>query len=343
MNMQPALTIAVPAYNMGWCLEKNLRTYCDDGLAGRLEVVILNNASTDETERIARRFCREYPGIFRLCSRESRGYGGSVNQALSIAKGRYFRIVDADDWVDTRALERLVKRLANCAVDIVQTDYTIVDMQSGRKTPVNAGSRGIRYGTVYRDFACAVKTLPMIHSTAYRTELLREAGFSMQDDTFFVDEEYTVLPFLRAETIVYFPENVYQYQVANPEQSTSPRNRGVYAAHRERVVRRLIAAYRAAARSGRRFPQNALPYCLKRIQDSAADHFTTLYIYVEDRAQGRRMAARWADELDGSGLSFRCGKKRAALSALNALRVSPVQYAALKKVCFSVLGGWKGK
>ena len=50
MSYQPVLTIAVPIYNMDQCLDKNLTTYWDSALKERLEVLCLNNDSTDSSD-----------------------------------------------------------------------------------------------------------------------------------------------------------------------------------------------------------------------------------------------------------------------------------------------------
>ena len=57
------LTIAVPIFNMEWCLEKNLATYDDPRLVGHVEVICLNNASEDCSKAIIERFAAAKPGI----------------------------------------------------------------------------------------------------------------------------------------------------------------------------------------------------------------------------------------------------------------------------------------
>ena len=256
------LTIAVPTFNMDWCLNKNLATYCDPRLSGKVEVLCLNNASEDRSKDIILSFAEREPAIFRLVDRDSRGYGSSINDAIRLARGRYFRIVDADDWVDTEELIRLVEKLESCSCDVVLTDYTIVNMQDGACTPVCAGTYDVPYDEVLSSLCMPTKTLPSIHATTYRTELLRENGFQMQDGIFFVDEEYVILPYLHVKTVLYEPFNVYRYQVANPEQSTSPKNRGKYYGHREQVLKRLLKEYDSARKSG--CSKESLNYCRER-------------------------------------------------------------------------------
>ena len=293
--MDPILTIAVPIYNMERWLDKNLATYQAPELLGRIEVLCLNNASQDRSKEIIERRVEICPQIFTLVDRDSRGYGGSINEAVTRAKGTYFRIVDADDWVDTGELIRQIEALEKCESDIVLTDYEVVNLQTGAMTPIRAGDKGAVYETVYRGFTVPTQTLPSIHATTYRTALLRESGFRMQDGIFFVDEEYVILPYLYAKSVIYYPFDVYRYQVADPNQSTSPKNRGKYQEHREKILRRLIREYQEARQAQ---PDNpALDYCFERIKRGVGDHFTTLYMYVEPRQEGRRLACRWKQNI----------------------------------------------
>ncbi len=284
--MEVVLTIAVPSYNMEAHLPKNLPTYCSPRLAGRLEVLVLDNASQDRTGEIADGFAARYPETFRVLHRQSRGYGGSINQALAEARGKYFRIVDADDWVDTAALEGLVERLETCGADVVQTNYRRVVMGTGEERPTRFS--GVEYGRIYTDFATCRGNVPCIHSVTYRTGLLRACGFSMQDGIFFVDEEYVILPFLQVKSLVYYDLDLYRYLVGNPTQSTSPANRARYAGHREQVVRRLLEAWSTGQAVG-----PARDYFFFRVAQAAGDHLTTLYLYLPDRREGLRRGLAW--------------------------------------------------
>ena len=332
MSYQPVLTIAVPIYNMDQCLDKNLTTYWDSALKERLEVLCLNNDSTDSSKTIIEAYVHDCPEIFTLVNRPSRGYGSSINQAMEQARGRYFRIIDADDWVNTSELIKLIDELEGCSADIVLTDYQIVNMATRETTPVRAGEQGIKYGKVFTEFAGPIQTLPSIHGTTYRTGFLRECGFRMQDEMFFVDEEYVVLPYLAAKTVVYYPFDIYRYQVANPAQSTSPKNRAKYQVHREKILKRLICEYQHAGNADPSDP--ALAYCFERIRRGVGDHFTTLYMYVEDRREGRRLAKVWQNWLETHArVIWTLEKQKAAILYLaNLLHLSLSHYHQLKDI-----------
>ena len=325
------LTIAVPIFNMEWCLEKNLATYDDPRLIGRVEVLCLNNASEDGSKAIIEKEVSARPEIFRLMDRDSRGYGSSINAALAAAKGRYFRIVDADDWVDTEELVKQADALETCEADVMLTDYRIVDMSTGTETPVRAGDKGAPYGEVLTDCRWPGITLPSIHNITYRTGLLRECGFEMPDQRFFVDEQYVILPYLRARSVIYCPYDIYRYQVANPEQSTSPKNRAKYLVHREENLKDILGE---VARVSREDPKNtALSYCRERLLRGIGDHFTTLAIYVEDRKKGRSLAKAWEAYIRGTMPDYwpEVKTKARILYAMNALHLSLPLYNRLKK------------
>lgn len=326
------LTIAVPIFNMEWCLEKNLATYDDPRLMGRVEVICLNNASEDGSKAIAGKFVSGRPEIFRLMDRSTRGYGSSINAALAAAEGKYFRIVDADDWVDTGDLVKLAETLEACEADAVFTDYRIVDMQTGEETPVRAGDKGAVYGRTYTDLSILRETYPMIHSTVYRTALLRETGFAMQDDTFFVDEEFMTLPALHLRSVLFLDLDIYRYMVANPGQSTSPGNRSRLQDHQDRVIRRIVKEYLAAKE---REPQSpALDYIRYRIVRLLGDRFVVLLIYVEDRKKGRELAGEWEAYIRSTvpDLWPEVKNKARILFAMNGVRLSLPAYDRLKRV-----------
>ena len=83
-----ALTLIVPSYNM----EKYLAKCCESvvvtpELMERLEVIVVNDGSTDKTSEIAHSFERRYPGTFRVIDKENGHYGSCVNRGLAEAKG----------------------------------------------------------------------------------------------------------------------------------------------------------------------------------------------------------------------------------------------------------------
>lgn len=325
------LTVVVPAYNMHWCLEKNLRTYADIRFCGKLSVIVLDNSSDDDTFEIAQKFERAYPDIFTCVKKENKGYGSSVNAGIAMAlnNSEYVRIIDADDWADTDMLDSFLCHLANCTADIVQTPYTKVDFATGCRMQVNiSGSDGEEFSVLQLS---ELGILPCLHSSTFRCALLAEHPFQLQENTFYVDEELAVLALFYAKDICVFRDNVYQYLVNNASQSVSAENMVKYLSHRERVVVRLMNEYEAAV-----LPEANERVCFNRIALSVGNHYTTLYMLCPDRAAGRRLADRYTQMLKTLHPRFyrSVKQKRKILFLLNMLGVTPMAYEKLKRFVF---------
>lgn len=327
------LTIAVPIFNMERWLEKNLRTYQDTRLENKVEILCFDNASEDSSKEIVRKFCQSNPRLFFLIERKDRSYGSSINQAIRLAHGKYFRVIDADDWVDTEELVKFVDAIENCDTDVVLTDYRKVSLINGATILNKASDFGVPYGIRFFDLKAPKQTLPSIHNTTYRTKILRDSKFYMQENIFFTDEEYVILPYLWVKSVIYFPYIVYQYQIANPMQSTSPLNRARYQEHREKILRRLIQEMDCMENSSIR--NDTIDYCYERISRGIGDHFTTLYMYIEDRRLGAQMAQKWQSYLKGlSNQKWYLSSKRKAdiLRLLNFIHLPLTLYSHIKKL-----------
>lgn len=114
--MEKLLTISVAAYNVASTLGETLSSMCLDAhYMKKLEVIVTDDGSVDGTPQIAQGFVEKHPGTFRLISQENKGYGSSLENALAHGRGLYFKVVDGDDKVDPRGLERLLDRIRELA------------------------------------------------------------------------------------------------------------------------------------------------------------------------------------------------------------------------------------
>lgn len=321
------LTVIVPAYNMEWCLENNLKTYVLPELSQKLSVIVLDNSSEDKTFDIANHFANCYPEIFTCIHKENNGYGSSVNLGISMVNSKYFRVIDADDCVNSKDLKNFILNLENCEADIVQTPYTKIDIKTKKREKVNLTSK---FGTTL-PIEKAIEQIPVPghHTTTIKTEFFRSHPFNLLENTFYVDEELVIYPFFYAKTICSYDDNVYCYSINNENQSVSVSNKVKYLTHRERIIKRLMDEYMKAFLA----PENDI-YVKNRIALSVGNHFTTLYMLHHNRKLGKSLANEFSDFLKQNHPMFynMVRTKKKLLNILNTLKVSIPQYERLKKI-----------
>lgn len=68
-----------------------------------------------------------------MISKENGGHGSTINRGIQEAGGKYFKVVDGDDWVNTGDFVKLVKALKTCQGDYVATNYYEVNDKTGEK------------------------------------------------------------------------------------------------------------------------------------------------------------------------------------------------------------------
>lgn len=276
------LAIGIPSYNAAPYIDRCIETFAHPDLFDRIEVIIVNDGSKDNTKELAEAYKAKYPQMVKVINKENGGHGSAVNAALYATDAKYYKVVDVDDWVDTAALVKLVDKLEKVDVDIVDNSYNYVDMVSGLSTLVE--NHGVEYDKVYNLNELDVKNLYFsIHSTTYKTALLKEHNIRLQEKTFYVDVEYQLLPFPYVNTVMFCKETVYKYMVGNVNQSVSVENFVKRYDDHNRVVLRILDFLQTA-----QLNQYQKDYVFTIFEKVIYTHYALSSIYDTDLERGRK-------------------------------------------------------
>ena len=103
------LSVAIPCYNS----QEYMCHAVESALVGGedVEILIVDDGSTDDTGKIADRLERKYPGIVKAVHQENGGHGEAVNAGLRHASGLYYKVLDSDDWLDRESLVKVLETL----------------------------------------------------------------------------------------------------------------------------------------------------------------------------------------------------------------------------------------
>ncbi len=323
------LTIIVPAYNVEEYLEKTLKSFVAPEILELIEVLIIDDGSTDNTSGIAKRFCQSYPNTFFYISKENGGHGSTINTGVPLAKGKYLKIVDGDDWVNTGVLIELVDFLKNCSVDAVLTNYQTYNKDT--QETIDCKRKGVEFKKTYRaNQDLIINSHFALTTVCFRTDFVRGLNFKLQEHTFYVDEEFIAIPLLHIQSWCYLDLTLYVYLIGNVNQSISMQSRIKRLDHMERVISRLLKEYSQTTAD-----ENHCMPLLQRLTVIVNGYYLCCLIYYPDRKQGRQLYLSMKSKVDSiTELKQQVAKKRVFFNVLHSLHVNGKLYDSFKENTF---------
>ena len=84
---QKWLSVSVAAYNTEATIRETLSSFISDpDLLEQMEIIVVNDGSTDATSSIAHEFEANYPGTVVVIDKPNGGYGSTINASIQIAR-----------------------------------------------------------------------------------------------------------------------------------------------------------------------------------------------------------------------------------------------------------------
>ena len=218
------ITFTVPCYNseeyMRRCID-NLVAVGDD-----IEIIIVNDGSTDATGEIAAEYEKRYPTIVRAIQKENGGHGSGVMAGIHNAKGIYYKVVDSDDWVETEDVLSMVEIIKKNlqeqkVVDLYITNYVYEHMSDDTRYVMHY-RKYLQRDTIFSwgDMKRVnLETVFLMHSLMYRLDILKESKMELPNHTFYVDDAYAYIPLPYVKSVYYHDIDLYHYYIGREGQS----------------------------------------------------------------------------------------------------------------------------
>ncbi|MFJ9521918.1 glycosyltransferase family 2 protein [Kitasatospora sp. NPDC101801] len=223
----PDVTVVIAVYNTMPYLTACLTSLVEQSVcASRLEVVAVDDGSTDGSGAELARFAREHPGLFRVERQANSGGPASpTNRAMELARGRYVFFLGADDWLGPQALERLV-----AMADRYESDVVLGKM-------VGVGGRHVPQGIFDRtepsvDFTDSALAWALSDTKLFRREPLVRHGLRRREDLpVYSDQPFTLQALLRARRVSVLADYDCYHAVLRADRA----NATVRSGHRDRL------------------------------------------------------------------------------------------------------------
>lgn len=199
-NSTPKVTIVLPVYNGEKCLEESVASVLEQTYRN-IELIIVNDCSTDATETIIDRFVEKDKRVRKISNSHNLKLPTSLNVGFENASGEYWTWTSDDNKYKKNAIECMVNYLeSNKATDMVYSDYTVIDSENKELYNKALGEpKELVYGNCIG--ACFL----------YRREIAQKIG--SYDTNLFLAEDYDYwIRMFKDGNIDHLDENLYYYR-----------------------------------------------------------------------------------------------------------------------------------
>lgn len=131
-------SVVIACYNCENYLDETISSILNQTLnfEENIEVILVDDGSTDNTKEICEKYINEYPNNFRYFYQENKGQGPARNLGIKHTTGKYINFLDSDDKFSKNAFEEVLSFFRNHDINFVTTPLFLFDAQSGEH-PLN--------------------------------------------------------------------------------------------------------------------------------------------------------------------------------------------------------------
>lgn len=285
--VKPVLSIIIPMYNSQKFIEKALKSIVPV-LSSDVEVIIVNDGSTDDGPTLADSYCKKYSNL-RQIHQKNGGHGAALNTGISESTGKYIKILDADDWFKTAELENLISVIKDVNADVIISGYYTYDISTHKELlhpiEINALNTIITLKDIMEIWP-KVSNGFTIHGMIYRADFYKTLNYSLPEHVFYDDACFITLACSHAEYICLLNTPAYVYRIGDVAQSVSDQSRVQRMSHLETVLKCLLnhaKQYNQLSEAGRN-------YWKTKTVSFIADYYITALLKNPNRKTGRRQA-----------------------------------------------------
>ena len=218
------VSIIMPIYNAEKYLKQAIESVLNQTHTN-FELILINDASTDNSKEICREYCKKDSRIVLLENNsENHGPGPTRNIGLDHVRGEYIYFMDADDWIEDCLLQCAVSRMQETNADIVQFG-AIYEWESWKRSePYGEMRKGVlTKDEIKRDFLAFEKTImSSLWICLFRRETVKTIRF--ENIMYGEDSNYIMDALCNTVKIAYIEKALYHYRYVEGSISRRWRN-----------------------------------------------------------------------------------------------------------------------
>ncbi|MBO5773158.1 MAG: glycosyltransferase family 2 protein [Clostridia bacterium] len=217
------LSVTVPCYNSQEYMSKAIDSLLVGG--DRVEIIIINDGSKDNTGAIADKYAEKYPDVVKVVHQENGGHGEGINQGLKHSTGKYFYVLDSDDWLEKDAFIKVLDKLEELenvgGIDLMVANYIYAHAIKRKRQVIKYKGTlpqnkifGWEDTKKFKVWQCLT-----IHTCIFRRQLMLDSKVELPKHTFYEDNLMVYIPLRHAQKLYYMDVDLYSYYIGRPDQS----------------------------------------------------------------------------------------------------------------------------
>ena len=270
--MSKLLSIIVPVYNTQDYLSRCLDSLCIPEYLEQIEVIVVIDGSPDQSITIANKYKEKYPETFVVIDKENGGHGSAINVGIELAQGKYVRILDSDDWFDSKNLSIFIDRLQCENADLIMTHMVKVypNKQLRYEQPIKEHNRTyITEDVILQINDCCFA----MGRCTYKTKRLKEYGLKLLEKQSYEDTFLHIFPLVFLKSFACYDLVIYHYFLDRPDQSVHQQITMKHCTSWNNVIDQMCAFY---LKYKDHFAPKARLYILDTIRKISDNQYVTI-------------------------------------------------------------------
>ena len=204
----PKASVIVPVYKVEEYLEKCVQSILAQ-TERDFELILVDDGSPDRCGALCDSLAQTDPRV-RVIHQENQGLGGARNTGIREARGDWLLLVDSDDWIEPKILEKAMEAGLREEADLVMFAFRTVDEQ-GRELGVFREDMPKERGITLQEHKEALLTAPCAWNKLYRRSFFQGTGFAYPPRVWYEDLRTSPKLMAKAGRMVFLDEVGYNY------------------------------------------------------------------------------------------------------------------------------------
>ena len=242
----PLVSIIIPAYNaedyIGECLSSiTNQTYHN------LEIIVVDDGSTDTTPRIVRDFCTLDQRV-SLIQQQNQYAGVARNTGMNAANGEYFLFLDADDFFESTMVKKMIDRAQETSADVVICKSNFFDNITKKYSSIDFSLKDVNTNQAYSGSELSDRVFQFCvgwpWDKLFKSSFIKKNKLEFQALRTSNDARFVFLSLCLASQISFVDEHLAQHRTNNEKSLERTRSKScesaIYAA--DSIREKLLAA-----------------------------------------------------------------------------------------------------